>query len=254
MKLRTTGIPRVQLALDPLRKSPAAFKETQTILRQNGIIAVSGMFECAGEDYSTLETIRATGGIAPDNTWPQNLAGMHTHAANADQLGLRLVTFHAGFLPHDQAEPNFFKMLQRIEKVVGIFAEKNINIALETGQETAQSLAVFLQKLDCPTLGVNFDPANMILYGQGDPVTALQILAPWIRQVHIKDAKRTTVPGAWGREVVVGTGDVDWSRFFATLREINFTGNFVIEREAGDQRVVDVCSAREVALELSQSS
>jgi sugar phosphate isomerase/epimerase len=254
LKLRTTGIPRVQLALDPLRKSPAAFKETQTILRQNGIIAVSGMFECAGEDYSTLETIRATGGIAPDNTWPQNLAGMHTHAANADQLGLRLVTFHAGFLPHDQAEPNFFKMLQRIEKVVGIFAEKNINIALETGQETAQSLAVFLQKLDCPTLGVNFDPANMILYGQGDPVTALQILAPWIRQVHIKDAKRTTVPGAWGREVVVGTGDVDWSRFFATLREINFTGNFVIEREAGDQRVVDVCSAREVALELSQSS
>jgi sugar phosphate isomerase/epimerase len=254
LKLRTIGIPRVQLALDPLRKSPAAFKETQTILRQNGITAVSGMFECAGEDYSTLETIRATGGIAPDNTWPQNLAGMHTHAVKADELGLRLITFHAGFLSHDQTEPNFLKMLQRIEKVAGIFAEKNINIALETGQETAESLAVFLQKLDCPTLGVNFDPANMILYGQGDPATALQILAPWIRQVHIKDAKRTTVPGTWGTEVVVGTGDVDWSRFFATLREINFTGNLVIEREAGDQRVVDVCSAREVVLELSQSS
>ncbi|HEY2081379.1 MAG TPA: sugar phosphate isomerase/epimerase family protein [Verrucomicrobiae bacterium] len=253
-KLRTTGIPRVQLALGPLRKSPAVFEETQTILRQNGITIVSGMFECMGEDYSTLETIRATGGIAPDNTWPQNLANIHTHAVNADELGLRLVTFHAGFLPHDQTEPNFLKMLQRIENVAGIFAEKNISVALETGQETAQSLAIVLQKLDCPTLGVNFDPANMILYGQGDPVAALRILAPWICQVHIKDAKRTTIPGSWGREVVVGTGDVDWPGFFAALREINFTGNLVIEREAGDQRIVDVCSARKVVLKSSQAN
>jgi sugar phosphate isomerase/epimerase len=253
-KLRLTAVPRVQLGLDPLRESIAALRETATLLRQNGITIVSGMFESVGEDYSTLESIRATGGIAPDNTWPQNLANIRTHAIQAAELGLPLVTFHAGFLPHDPTATDFLKMLQRLKTVAAVFAEKNIGVALETGQETAASLAAVLQKLDCPTLGVNFDPANMILYGQGDPIAALRILGPWIRQVHIKDAKRTTVPGTWGREVVVGTGDVDWPRFFTTLREINFAGNFVIEREAGDQRVADICSARKVVLESNQSN
>lgn len=253
-RLQATGISRVQLALNPLRESRAVFKETEMLLRESGITIVSGSFGCAGEDYSTLQSIRDTGGIAPDHTWSQNLVNIHSHAGQADELGLRLVTFHAGFLPHDQADPYFSKMLKRLEKVAGIFAAKDISVALETGQETGPLLAAVLQKLDYPTLGVNFDPANMVLYDQGDPIEALRTLGPWIRQVHIKDARRTTVPGTWGQEVVVGTGDVDWSRFFATLREIHFTGNFVIERESGDQRIIDVCSAREVVLKSAQSN
>jgi L-ribulose-5-phosphate 3-epimerase len=244
-KLQVAAIARVQLALDPLR---SLSEETATLLHENGIAIVSGMFGCVGEDYSSLESIRVTGGIAPDSTWPQNLANAHTYADRANQLGLRLVTFHAGFLPHDQTSADFSKMLQRIKKVTDIFAAKNIDIALETGQETAASLATVLQKLACPNLGVNFDPANMILYDQGDPVAALRTLGPWIRQVHIKDAKRTALPGTWGQEVVVGTGDVPWPVFFSTLREINFTGNFVIEREAGEQRLADVCCARDFIL------
>lgn len=248
-KLKATAISRVQLALDPLR---SLSEETGTLLRQNGIDIVSGMFGCVGENYSSLESIRATGGIAPDITWSQNLVNLHAYAVRAEKLGLRLITFHAGFLPHDPTDPNFLKVLQRIKKVANVFAAKNINVALETGQETASSLADVLRKLDCPNLGVNFDPANMILYDQGDPLAALRILGPWIRQVHIKDAKRTTVPGTWGQEVVVGTGDVDWPIFFTTLREINFTGNFVIEREAGEQRLADVRCARDVVLNTAQ--
>jgi sugar phosphate isomerase/epimerase len=93
---------------------------------------------------------------------------------------------------------------------------------------------------------VNFDPANMILYGKGNPIAALRVLGPWIRQVHIKDARRTKVPGTWGEEVAAGTGEVDWQAFFATLRELNCKGDFVIEREAGTQRVADIQAAREM--------
>jgi sugar phosphate isomerase/epimerase len=93
---------------------------------------------------------------------------------------------------------------------------------------------------------VNFDPANMILYAKGDPIAALRMLGPWIRSLHIKDARRTKVPGTWGEEVPVGTGEVNWRAFFATLRELNYQGNFVIEREAGNQRVADVRTAKEV--------
>jgi sugar phosphate isomerase/epimerase len=132
--------------------------------------------------------------------------------------------------------------------VADIFAAANMNVGLETGQETADGLAALLGVLDRPNVVVNFDPANMLLYGKGDPIQAVRVLAPWIGQVHVKDANQTTTPGTWGEEVAAGTGEVDWPAFFATLAQIDFTGDIVIEREAGDQRVADIRIAREVVL------
>jgi sugar phosphate isomerase/epimerase len=245
-KLESTGIRRVQLALDPLRESPGVWGETVALFRQKGITTVSGMFGCVGEDYSTLETIRMSGGIAPDATWEQNWNNIRATAALAQQLGLKLVTFHAGFLPHEEKDANFARMLRRLAETADVFKTANIALGLETGQETAPVLVQLLQKLKRPNVGVNFDPANMLLYDKGNPIAALRVLGPWIRQVHIKDARRTKVPGTWGEEVAAGTGEVDWRAFFATLRELNYTGDFVIEREAGNQRVVDIRSAKEV--------
>jgi len=245
-KLEATGIRRVQLALDPLRDSPAVWGETESLFRQHGITIVSGMFGCVGEDYSTLETIRLTGGIAPDSTWEQNLKNIQATAALGQKLGLKLVTFHAGFVPHDEKDPASARMQQRLAQVAEVFATHGINLGLETGQETAPVLLQLLRKLDRPNLGVNFDPANMILYDKGDPVDALRTLGPWIRQVHIKDARRTKVPGTWGEEVVVGAGEVDWPAFFAALDKLKFTGDLVVEREAGTQRVPDIRQAKEV--------
>ena len=247
-KLQATGVSRIQLALDPLRETPALWENAAHVLQASGITIISGMFGCVGEDYSTLETIRTTGGIAPDATWKQNLENVRATVKLAAELNLKLVTFHAGFLPHDEADPNFAKMIERLAIVAKLFAAEQISLGLETGQETAQALAALLSKLDCPNVGVNFDPANMILYDKGDPIEALRILQSWIRQVHIKDAKRTRTPGTWGEEVTVGTGDVDWRKFFSTLNEIRFSGNFVIEREAGNQRIADIRAAREIFL------
>jgi L-ribulose-5-phosphate 3-epimerase len=247
-KLEASGIRRVQLALDPLRQSPGVWGKTATLFRQNDVTIVSGMFGCVGEDYSTLETIRATGGIAPDATWEQNWTNIRATAALAQKLGLKLVTFHAGFLPHEEKDPAFARMLRRLAETADAFQAAGIALGLETGQETAPVLVQLLQKLNRPNVGVNFDPANMILYDKGNPIAALRSLGPWIRQVHIKDARRTKVPGTWGEEVAVGTGEVDWRAFFATLRELSFAGDCVIEREAGSQRVADIRAAKEVVL------
>ena len=251
-KLQATGIHRVQLALDPLRDTPGVWGETAGLFRQSGFTVVSGMFGCVGEDYSTLETIRVTGGIAPDATWEQNWTNILATAALAQQLGLKLVTFHAGFLPHEEKDPNFAKMLRRLAETADVFQTAGIAVGLETGQETAPVLVQLLQKLKRPNVGVNFDPANMILYDKGNPIAALRVLGPWIRQVHIKDARRTKAPGTWGEEVAVGTGEVDWPAFFATLRELNYTGDFVVEREAGSQRVADVRAAREMVARMGE--
>jgi sugar phosphate isomerase/epimerase len=149
-------------------------------------------------------------------------------------------------LPHEETDPNFEKMLRRLAETADVFKAAKIRLGLETGQETAPVLVQLLQKLQRPNVGVNFDPANMILYAKGDPIAALRTLGPWISQVHIKDARRTKVPGTWGEEVAVGTGEVDWRAFFATLKELNFAGDLVIEREAGNQRVADIRTAKEV--------
>ena len=243
-KLDQTGIRRVQLALDPLRENAPGWTDTLALFRSRGIDVVSGMFGCLGEDYTTLETIRATGGVAPDGTWAQNLKNIEATAALSAKMGLKFVTFHAGFLPHDPQDPVFVKMLGRLGRVADFFAAHDIAVGLETGQETAGDLKHLLGALNRPNVTVNFDPANMILYDKGDPIAALRTLGPWIRQVHVKDATRTKAPGTWGEEVPAGAGEVNWPSFFATLDELKFTGDCVIEREAGSQRVVDIRLAK----------
>ena len=245
-KLQTTGVQRIQLALDPLRECPDVWGNTGAVCREQGIGIISGMFGCAGEDYSTLESIQRTGGIAPDATWAENLKNIRLAAGLAADLGLKLVTFHAGFLPHQESDPRFAKMLERLRTVAGVFQERDMVLGLETGQETAPVLLSLLRKLDRPNLGVNFDPANMILYDKGNPIEAMRLLGPWVRQVHIKDARQTRTPGTWGEEVPVGTGQVDWPAFFAALREMNFEGYCVIEREAGNERAKDIRTAKAV--------
>jgi len=250
-KLHATGVSRVQLALDPLREKPSEWNNAATVLRAAGCAIVSGMFGCVGEDYTSLETIRLTGGIAPDATWEQNLRNIQATVALAAQLNLKLVTFHAGFLPHDEHDPAFSKMIQRLQAVAKLFVDAKIQLGLETGQETASALAALLKKLACANVGVNFDPANMLLYDKGDPIAALRTLGPWIRQVHLKDANRTATPGIWGEEMPLGKGQVNWPMFFETLKDMKYGGNFVIEREAGNQRVADVCTARELFQKLN---
>jgi sugar phosphate isomerase/epimerase len=219
--------------------------QTADLFARANVSIVSGMFGTIGEDYSTLDSIRETGGIVPDQHWDQNWKNIQQNAALARQLGLRFVAFHAGFLPHDEQDPALPKLRDRLARIADLFGGLDIEVGLETGQEDAGTLRAFLEKLARPNVGVNFDPANMILYDKGDPIAALRTLGPWLKQCHIKDALRTTTPGTWGQEVVVGTGQVDWRAFFQTLLDLKFSGNLCIEREAGDQRAADIRAGRD---------
>lgn len=249
-KLKQIGIPRVQLALDPIREKPAVWRNAGEQLRAAGFDVVSGMIGFVGEDYTSMETIHATGGVAPDETWEENWESVPKSAELAARLGIRLVTFHAGFLPPDEKDPAYTKMHHRLELIADVFAAKDIDVGFETGQETAGVLLEFLRKLGRKNVGVNFDPANMILYDSGNPIDALRDLGSWLKQIHIKDGIRTQVAGTWGEEVPAGQGQVPWREFFQTLRELNFTGHCCIEREAGDARVADLCAARRLVEEL----
>lgn len=242
--VRDLGLDTVQLALNDHRGSAGGEAMGRALLDADIRIA-SGMFGTIGEDYTTLETIRRTGGLVPDEHWQANLALARETAATADKLGIRLVSLHAGFLPEDHNDPACAVLADRLEQVAAVFAGHDIRLALETGQEEAGHLDTFLASLKAENVGVNFDPANMILYAKGDPIAALETLLPRLYQIHIKDAIATSEPGTWGSEVPVGEGQVDWPAFLSLLKRAGYTGALCIEREAGDDRPGDIRRAKE---------
>ena len=242
-KVRALGLQKVQLGLTPHRDDPGTWEGVQEVLGEAGISIVSGMFSTVGEDYTTPETIRQTGGIVPDEHWEENQKIAEAAAALARQMGLRLVSTHAGFLPHERGDPAFDRLTERVATLARIFARIGSSLLLETGQESADTLLAFLDELasrDARNVTVNFDPANMLLYDMDEPIAALGKLAPHVQQVHVKDARRTRVKGAWGEEVIVGTGQVDWVAFVRTLAEADYEGDYIFEREAGNDRVGDI--------------
>jgi len=242
-KVQALGLKKVQLGLTPHRDDPGTWEGVQEILGQAGISIVSGMFSTLGEDYTTPETIRKTGGIVPDEHWEGNQKLAQAAATLARQLGLKLVSTHAGFLPHEASDPAFDKLCGRVATLAQMYAQIGGSLLLESGQESADTLLVFLDEMARRGAGnvtVNFDPANMILYDMDEPIGALRKLVRHVQQVHVKDAKRTAVKGQWGEEVVVGTGQVDWDAFVRILAEADYTGDYIFEREAGDDRVGDI--------------
>jgi sugar phosphate isomerase/epimerase len=238
------GVRYLQLALGPIRSGNMPLAEVRDELAAARLEACSGMMSTVGEDYSSLDSIARTGGIRPDAHWAANLEIAKADARLARELALPLVTFHAGFLPHARQDAERAKLVVRLRTIVDVYADQGVRLGFETGQETAATLLEFLADLDRPSAGVNFDPANMILYGMGDPVEALQQLGPRVVQVHVKDALPAARRGEWGQEVPVGTGRVDWRAFFAALDAAQPGIDLMIEREAGDQRVQDVRRAR----------
>lgn len=241
------GVARVQIALGGLLDRPDdVFKLREAV--ENGVIALcSGMLATIGEDYSSLESIRSTGGLRPDEHWNKNLELAQRTAELASDLGLGLVTLHAGFIPEDDARLHDV-MVDRVCRVAEVFNARGVTLGLETGQETAETLLGLLSTI-APRVrvGVNFDPANMILYGMGDPNEAMRVLREHIVQVHMKDALASDTPGDWGTEVVAGAGQVDWNAFFEIVEGLAATIDVVIEREAGDTRIEDIRTAAALA-------
>ncbi len=243
-KVRACGMSAVQLALDPIRDGSWSLDDTRRAL--DGIDILSGMMMMADEDYSTLDAISRTGGVRPDETWEANLAGARQNAEIAEALGLSLVTFHAGVIPHDPNDPERAKIMGRTSQIVDAFRSRGLAVAFETGQESADTMLGVLKELGGHDLGVNFDPANMILYGTGDPIEALRSLMAHVKQIHIKDARWTKTPGTWGEETPAGKGEVDWDAFCTLLGDHRPDVGVVIEREGGDKRVADVRAAHDI--------
>ena len=233
-------VDHIQVALLPaLQPGGEAYLEAVT---RQGWTITSTMLNFEHEDYTTLETIRKTGGIAPDEQWPLCKTLFEKAAKLTAELKVPYITLHVGFLDHTDAA-YAAKFESRVRTFGDIAKANGISLLMETGQETAEELERFLTTLNHTNIFLNFDPANLILYNTDEPIRAVKRLFPYIRHFHIKDAIRTKTVGTWGSEVPWGNGEVNAFAFLNTLKELGYQGPLAVEREAGNQQVKDIALA-----------
>jgi L-ribulose-5-phosphate 3-epimerase len=238
--MRELGLEHVHLAIRPAIGDGGA-QYLEAVRAQDWTIT-STMIAFPQEDYSSLESIRRTGGVVPDECWPANRELFQRAAEVTAKLGVKFLSMHAGFIDTGDGE-HASRMFDRIETLADEAQEQGVILLLETGQETADELRHFLAELAHHSIGVNFDPANVILYDKGNPIEAARILSPWIHHIHIKDAVRTHQSGTWGSEVPWGNGEVGAAAFLRVLEEVGFEGAMAIEREGGQDRPGDIALA-----------
>jgi sugar phosphate isomerase/epimerase len=246
LRLRTAqqlGITTAQiLAPPPAERTLAKVRELKEAFASAGLAITVVFCGFPGESYADIPTVKRTVGLAPLETRAQRLAEAQSISDFAHELGVEAVGLHIGFIPEEREDANYWPLIEVTRALCEHCAGHGQRLHLETGQETAEVLLRFLQYAGRPNLAVNFDPANMILYGAGEPLEALRLLGAHVRSVHCKDARWAACPGVdWGVETPLGEGDVDMARFIATLAEIGYTGPLTIEREiAGEEQSKDI--------------
>jgi sugar phosphate isomerase/epimerase len=190
-----------------------------------------------GEDYADIPTVERTVGLIPPATRAERERRTYEVSDFAAAIGAGGVATHIGFVPHDASHPNYVAMRDLVRRICDHAAKHQQTFALETGQEAAPVLLHFIQDVNRPNLGINFDPANMILYGTGDPIEALGTLGKQVISVHCKDGDwpPKNEPKALGKERPLGAGAVGIERFLAKLKEVGYKGPLTIEREGVDR-------------------
>lgn len=227
--------------------APDAAEPWRAALDRSGLEIVTAFLSFEGESYASIPICAQTVGYVPPATRREREQRTYAVSDFARSLGIPGVAAHIGCLPEDPRDAEHKAVLELVRRVCDHCARNGQTFALETGQEPAAALLEFLHAVDRPNLGINFDPANMILYGSGEPMEALRTLGEHVLTVHCKDGTWPETQGEWGRETPLGDGDVGMQRYVRTLREIGYSGPLVIEREiVGEEQRADI--GRAIAL------
>jgi L-ribulose-5-phosphate 3-epimerase len=236
------GLHAGQLGVPPELDCDAALAPWKEALVEFDLALTSAVCSYAGEDYASLEIVHKTVGFTAAAFRADRIARTQKVSAFARALGIGAVSCHIGFIPAGATDALYQDLRDLTRVLCDSCAKNDQNFVLETGQESAEVLSIFIEHVDRKNLKVNFDPANMIMYNSGDPLHALKVLAPHVTSVHCKDAHYPAASGMLGSECLLGDGEVNLPAFLKVLEGINYKGALCIEREEVDQqrRLADI--------------
>ena len=241
---REVGVSTVQLQYPAHLDSDEGIQQIKDAVAATGIEITTVFCGFPGESYDDIPTVRDTVGLVPQSTRASRVAAIESISQFAQKLGVDRIAVHIGFMPEDETDPRYIELFDITGKILDDLKARGQVLALETGQETAAHLARFIRDLKRDNLRVNFDPANMILYGNDNPIEALPLLAQWIDGVHCKDGTWPTETDKLGHETPLGEGDVNIPEWIKQLLATGFTGPLTIEREiSGEEQKQDIIKA-----------
>jgi sugar phosphate isomerase/epimerase len=242
--VKQLGVPTVHLHAPhgATRQEPARVKRMFADADVTVTVVFAGF---PGESYADIPTVKETVGLVPEATAAERLQETREIADFARAIGVDTIALHIGFVPEDESDPIFERVVAAAQTVCDHCARLDQWLHLETGQETAPALLHFFKAVGRDNLAINFDPANMILYGSGEPIEALKLVGKHVRSIHCKDARWAANPGQeWGEEVPLGEGDVGMATYLKTLKEVGYRGPLTIEREVqGERQLPDIGGA-----------
>jgi L-ribulose-5-phosphate 3-epimerase len=238
-KVRDLGLPTCQAFVDDFK--PGLAERLRKALDKHGIEATSLVVGGPGKEVWDFYQGPLTIGLVPRETRAVRIAHIKKASDFAKQCGIPAVQTHCGFIPENPNDQAYRDTVEAMREVAAYCKQNGQNFRYETGQETPITLVRAIQDVGLDNQGVNFDLANLILYGKANPVDAIELLGPYVQGIHAKDGLWPSNPKELGEEVPIGKGKVDFQRIIARLKKLNYRGAVTIEREiSGAQQVEDV--------------
>jgi L-ribulose-5-phosphate 3-epimerase len=242
-KVHDLGLPTSQIFVSEF--GPGLAARLRQVLESYHIEATSLVVGGPGKEVWDFYQGPLTIGLVPRATREARIAQIKKASDFGKECGIPAVQTHCGFIPENPNDPVYAETIAAIREVVSYCKDHGQNFRYETGQETPITLVRAIQDVGLDNQGVNFDLANLILYGKANPVDAIEILAPYVQGIHAKDGMWPTNPKQLGEEVPIGKGKVDFPGIIERLKQLNYRGAVTIEREiSGPQQMEDVRSAK----------
>jgi L-ribulose-5-phosphate 3-epimerase len=242
-KVRDLGLPTAQIFVEEFY--PDLDVRLRQALDMHHIEATSVVVGGPGKEVWDFYDGPLSIGVVPRETRAARVAQIKKASDFARQYGIPAVQTHCGFIPENPNDALYKETVETIRDIAEYCKRNGQNLRYETGQETPITLVRTIQDVGTDNQGVNFDLANLILYGKANPVDAIELLGPYVQGIHAKDGLWPTDPKKLGEEVPIGKGKVDFPRIIARLKEIDYRGAVTIEREiSGPQQMEDVRAAK----------
>jgi sugar phosphate isomerase/epimerase len=242
-RVHDLGFPTCQVSVHEL--DDVAASALRQALDRYGVEATAAVGGGPGPEIYDFYRGPQTIGLVPRETRAARIANYKKISDFAKKVEIRAVQGHCGFIPENPNDPLYGEAVAAIREVAAYCKGNGQNFRCETGQETPVTLVRTIRDVGLDNLGVNFDAANLILYGKANPVDAVDILGPYIQGVHAKDGLYPTDPQKLGREVPIGEGKVNFPVLIGKLKQIGYTNPLTIEREIrGEKQTADILAAK----------
>jgi len=242
-RVHDLGFPTCQVSPGALDSAAAA--KLRQALDKYGVEATSAIGGGPGREVYDFYQGPLTIGLLPRETRAARIAQLQRVSDFAKMVGIPGVQSHCGFIPENPNDPLYGETVEAIRTVAQYCAKNGQTFRCETGQETPITLVRAIRDVGLDNVGVNFDVANLILYGKANPLDAADTFGSLVLGVHAKDGLYPTDTRQLGQEVPIGQGKVDFPGIIERLRKTGYTNPLTIEREIrGDKQTADILAAR----------